>query len=201
MVQALTDTSHNPTRKSDQQMAQPREGKTEMQFASRILGRTIDASMIIGATAVALMMLHITIDVISKHVFNVPMPGTITVVSNYYMILVAFLPLAFTERRNGHIAVEVLVENFSFKAQRGINVIAMILGALVFGALAYRGWFEAERARNVGSFMIEQDAKLLTWPARYLLPIGFALMTLTLVFKVFIALFKRGGQDHREPFF
>ncbi len=157
--------------------------------------------MIVGATAVALMMLHITVDVISKHVFNTPMPGTITVVSNYYMILVAFLPLAFTERRNGHIAVEVLVENFPDKAQRGLNVFAMILGAIIFGALAYRGWFEAERARNFGTFMIEQDTKLYTWPARYLLPIGFALMTVTLTVKVFIALFRRGGQDHREPFF
>lgn len=172
-----------------------------MNFTGRILGRIVDVTMIIGATAVALMMLHVTIDVISKHVFNIPMPGTITVVSNYYIVLVAFLPLAFTERRNAHISVEVLVEHFPDKAQRVLNVLAMIMGALIFGALAYRGWFEAERARAVGSFMIEQDTKLLTWPARYLLPVGFALVTVTLVFKVFVALFKRDGQDLREPFF
>lgn len=172
-----------------------------MGFLTRILGRSIDLTMIIGAAAVALMMLHISIDVVAKYILRVPMPGTITVVSNYYMIIVSFLPLAFTERRNAHISVEVLVEHFPMNTQRGLNVLSLIICALVFGALAWQSFIEANRAFAVGTFEIEMDRKVPTWPSRYLLPLGCALMTVTLVVKIVIALGRRSRLELNKPYF
>ena len=168
--------------------------------AVRILGRTIDLTMVVGAAVVALMMLHITLDVVAKYVFRLPMPGTITVVSNYYMIIVAFLPLAFTERRNGHISVEVLTTHFPGRAQRILNLLVMLASACVFAALGWQALVEAGRAHAVGSFEIEQGQKLLIWPARYLLPVGCWLMTLTLLAKIWIGLVRGPRQGLNEPF-
>ena len=66
-----------------------------MQTLGRLLSYLINAVTVLAGLSVALMMVHITVDVISRYVFNYPLPGTITVVSNFYMVLVAFLPLAF----------------------------------------------------------------------------------------------------------
>lgn len=172
-----------------------------MDAVTRLLGRIIDLSIILGAVAVALMMTHIAIDVAAKYIFGVPMAGTITVVSNYYMIIVSFLPLAFAERRNGHISVEVLVEHFPKGLQRGLNVFALLFSAAVFAALTWRSFIEANRAFAVGSFEIEHNIKLVTWPARYLLPLGCALMTVTLIAKIGLALKRRAGLDLAKPYF
>ena len=168
---------------------------------TRLLGWIINATTAIGALAVALMMLHITVDVAAKYILQVPMPGTITVVSNYYMVLVVFLPLAFTERRNGHISVEVLTTQFSARPQRILSIFGMVFAALIFAALAWQGWIEAERAQKVGSFQIEQGQKLLIWPARYLVPIGCGLIVITLIAKLTLALRRGPRQDHQQPFF
>jgi len=172
-----------------------------MGILNRLLGRTVDATTLIGAAAVALMMLHITIDVVSKYVFATPMPGTITVVSNYYMIVVAFLPLAYAERANGHIAVEVLVEHFPNGVQYALNLFAMTFTCVVFAMLTFQGTKEALGDLSAGTFMIEQDIKLLIWPARFLLPVGCGLMTLVVATKIVIAL-TRGRKMNRDlPYF
>jgi TRAP-type C4-dicarboxylate transport system permease small subunit len=171
-----------------------------MQPAIRLVGRAIDLTMYVGAAAVVLMMLHISIDVVSKYIFQRPLPGTIAIVSNYYMIVVAFLPLAFTERRNGHISVEVATSLLPMRVQRILNLIAMLFGAVIFAALAWQSWIEAGRAMQVGAFEIEQNAKLLIWPPRYLLPLGCGLMAVTLVLKICVALARGSRQSLQEPF-
>lgn len=164
-----------------------------MQIIHRILGRAIDVATIISAIALVLMMVHITADVGAKFVFSSPLPGTIAIVSTYYMVAVVFLPLAFAERRNNHISVEVLVERLPQLAQYRLNAGATLYSAIIFGLLTWRGLQEALRKTDVGSFIIEQDVRIDTWPAYYLLPLGAGLIVAALVFKV--VRFMRGGAD------
>ncbi len=167
----------------------------------RLLGWVVQGATWLAAAAAVLMMVHISVDVISKYVFRTPLPGTITIVSNYYMVLVAFLPLAFAERRNGHIGVEVLTTRFPPRAQRALNIVSLLFCAAVFGALTWQSWIEAGRALQIGAFEIEFDVKLLTWPARYLLPLGAGLMTAALLAKAALALLRGPAQDPEAPFF
>ncbi len=154
-----------------------------MDFVDRLLERAIGLTSIIGSIAVGLMMVHITADVVGKFVFFSPVPATITMVSNYYMVVVAFLPLALAERRNSHISVEVLTELFPARVQHHINGLTYVLSGAVFGLLAYRGFTDAFKKQDMGSFIMEQGTKVLIWPGHYLLPIGAALMVLVLLFK------------------
>jgi TRAP-type C4-dicarboxylate transport system permease small subunit len=172
-----------------------------MNAIQRILGRSIDVTMILGAIGVLLMMAHITIDVIAKFFFNWPLPGTITIVSNHYMILVAFLPLAFAERQNGHISVEVLVEHFPARVQYVLSLFALMIGAIVFAMLTWQGWVEAIRAYNISAFVIEHSLRIPIWPARFLLPIGCGLMVLTLLLKIALGVRRGPSISQTEPFF
>lgn len=181
--------------------AEPAKWGPAMDKSIRILGYGLRITTVVAGVSLILMMVHISADVVAKYILRIPMPGTITVVSNYYMILVAFLPLAFTERRNGQISVEVLTTLMPERYQRGLNIVSMVFCAAVFAALAWQGWIEAGRAQQVGAFEIEQNMKLLTWPARYLLPVSFGLIAATLVLKITIALVRPGGQNLDEEYF
>lgn len=151
-----------------------------MDLFDRWLGRAINLTSILGSVAIGLMMLHITADVIGKFVFSSPVPATITLVSNYYMVVVAFLPLALAERRDSHISVEVLTEQFSPRLQHHIRGWSFLLSGVVFSLLGYRAMTDALKKLDLGSFIMEQGVKVLIWPGHFLLPIGAGLMVLML---------------------
>ncbi len=154
----------------------------------RLLAKSVDGTLIVGLIAVALMMLHIAIDVAGKFLLNEPIPATIALVSNYYMVVVAFLPIAYAETRNSHITVEVLTEMFPHRVQYHLYSWSYLLSIMVYSLLTYRMWWEADRAHTNGTFIMEQSTKLLTWPSYYLLPLGCGLMVLVLTYRFILYL-------------
>lgn len=154
-----------------------------MEIIGRILARMITAITWIGVLAIILMMMHITLDVAGKFLFNSPLPATISMVSNYYMVVVAFIPLALVEQRNGHISVEVVTEFFPMRTQYHLFSWTYLVSAAVFGVLTYKTWLEAMRTFNSGTFMVEQGVKIITWPSYFLLPIGCGMMTAVVVYR------------------
>lgn len=154
-----------------------------MELVGRILARMITAITWIGILAIILMMMHITLDVAGKFLFNKPLPATISMVSNYYMVVVAFIPLALVEQRNGHITVEVLTEFFPQRTQYHLFSWTYLISATVFGLLTYKTWAEAMRAYGSGTFMVEQSVKIITWPSYFLLPIGCGMMTAVVIYR------------------
>lgn len=164
-----------------------------MKLIGRILAQGINLTLVVGLIAVGLMMIHITLDVAGKFLLNEPIPATIALVSNYYMVVVAFLAIAFAETRNGHITVEVLTELFPMRVQRHLYSWSYLISALIYGLLTVRTWEEAVRAHNTGTFIMEQSTKLITWPSYYLLPIGCGLMVLVVLYR--FALYLTGAQS------
>jgi TRAP-type C4-dicarboxylate transport system permease small subunit len=159
-----------------------------MTAIGRLLARAIDLSTLLGLVAVALMMVHITLDVAGKFLLNEPVPATIAMVSSYYMVVVAFLALALAETRNGHITVEVLTEFFPMRVQKHLYSWTYVISALIYGILTVRAWEEAQRAHGTGTFIMEQGTKLITWPSYYLLPIGTGLMTIVVLYRFLVYL-------------
>lgn len=154
-----------------------------MQYLDRWLERAINLTTVIGSIAVVLMMIHITVDVVGKFIFFQPVPATITLVSNYYMVVVAFLPLALAERRNSHISVEVLTEQFSMGLQRHLHGWTCLYSAVIFSLFTYRSMLDALDKYDLGSFIMEQGTKVPIWPGHFLLPIGAGLMVVMLLIR------------------
>jgi TRAP-type C4-dicarboxylate transport system permease small subunit len=171
-----------------------------MDVIERILARILDGVTFIGALAVFLMMAHITLDVAMRFLLNDPPPGTLVIVSRYYMVVVAFLSLAFAERRSGHINVEIVSERFPLPVQNTFNVLGAMLSCTIFAMLAWRGFEEGMKKQHIGAFALEQDISIPIWPSYYLLPIGAGLMCLTLIFKIVRHLFGGPEKTVLEPF-
>ena len=76
------------------------------------------------AILLGLMTVLTFVNVILRYVFNAPLNGTILFVSTFYMVAIAFLPLALVEQGDNHISVELLFDRFPGGLRRAL----MILG-------------------------------------------------------------------------
>lgn len=167
-----------------------------MHFLGRFLSGTINVAGVIGGLAIALMMLHIVADVVGRYVFAAPLPGTIAIVANYYMVIAAFLPLAFAEEKNAHISVEIVTDLFPEVAQKHLAAWTSLVSLAVFALLTVKTWEEAVVRHGMGTAVIQGRETIPVWPASYLLPIGCGLMTAVLLYKFLVYLFRaRSGLD------
>jgi TRAP-type C4-dicarboxylate transport system permease small subunit len=131
--------------------------------------------------AVILMMLHVCADVVGKNIFGRPMTGTITIVSNYYMPIVTFVPLILVQHYNQHISVDVIFNRFPTALQFHINAWIYVFSAFIFGLLAYYGWIEASVKYRSGTFLIEAGKRVPTWPGYFFPPIGYGMISIYLL--------------------
>lgn len=139
-----------------------------------------------AAAAVVLMMVHVTLDVVLKVLFNSPLPATLIVVSNYYMPLVTFLPLAFVERLDNHVKVDVATQYMPLVVQKHLFGWTFVLCMVICGIMTHATWVEAVSKYQIGSFSLERGIAVPTWPARFAPPVSYGLLTVLFLFK-FIA--------------
>ncbi len=80
-----------------------RWGEVNINRFLRWLDKPIDLLLWLGLIAGVLMMLHVSVDVAGRYLFNHPIEGTTEIVAAYYMVLVAYLPWAWLARDDRHI--------------------------------------------------------------------------------------------------
>lgn len=130
---------------------------------------------LVGAVGVVLMLLHVTAYVIMRHFVASPIPATIEIVSYYYMILIAFLPLAWAERRGDMITVEVFQHLMPAAFKRWADILVALVTFAAYAALTYTTWLVAMREFGSRSFLISLNVALPTWPGYFVLPVAFGL--------------------------
>ena len=150
----------------------------------RFLSKVTNVVSIIGGLAIALMMFHITFDVIGRYFFNSPIPGTITIVSYYYMSIAAFVPLAFAEQKDAHISVEVITERMPAWMRRNLEHLARLCSLVVFGFLTVRSFGEAQGKFSMGASIVQGNSDISIWVTYFMLPLGAGLMTLVVLYKL-----------------
>lgn len=160
-----------------------------MQKFGRALSGASRAATVLGGLAIALMMLHVTGDVIMRYVFNSPLPGTLTVVTYYYMILATFLPLAFAERRQAHISVEIATDMMSRRVRHHLKGWIYLPTALIMGLFAWRSLDAGLSAYDLGATQVQGATRIAVWPAYFALPVGAGLMAAMLVLRFLNYLF------------
>lgn len=148
------------------------------------MGYATTAWLVVAAAIVMLMVVHIIMDVAGKYVFNAPVPGTLDLVANYYMVAVVFLPIAYCELRGRSIAVDLFYQWFP----RPLKYLSRVFGAVAslafFSMLAYQSSLDAVASFAKGEF-VDGTFLVVIWPGRFLLPASFWLAVLVLVFRLF----------------
>lgn len=165
-----------------------------MAAIDRALGLLSGALMLVGGTALIAMMAQVTADVVGKYFLNAPVPMTLEMVSNYYMVAVVFLPLGAVERAGANIHVELVYAALPRVARRLLDLLAYGLGVFFFGMLTRVAWEVAVEKFEVGEFIMGSYSVVI-WPSRFLVPVGASIITAVLVLKLVRSAFALARPD------
>lgn len=155
-----------------------------MKRVAHMIGLTTRFTTLVGGLAIALMMVHVTVDVAARYILNAPPPGTITIVSHYYMVVAVFLPLALAEQRDTHISVEVFASQLPWRVQTGLAVFNLLVTLAVLVVFTLRTWQEAVRQMASNAAVLQGNSTLIIWPSHFLLPVGLGLMAVVVIYKL-----------------
>jgi TRAP-type C4-dicarboxylate transport system permease small subunit len=130
------------------------------------------------------MMIHVTIDVAGRTLFNSPLPGTTEIVSAYYMVAVAYLPWAWIARNNQHIVAEMFTNIGPRAFHIWLGVVVKIATLVYTAVFAWETYLRAVQQTNLGEVWQAAAQYIPVWPSRWLLPIAGGMMTLYLVLRI-----------------
>jgi len=142
----------------------------------RAISTVSNWSNYLSAFALALMVMHVTVDVIFRYFFNAPLTGTIEVVSAYYMVAVIAFPLAYVHDQDQHIRVELFTGGLSEASKARLDSLVEVVIFACLLTMAFFGFEEAWSRSKAGEVWEAGQTLLPIWPARWFLPIGFLLM-------------------------
>jgi TRAP-type C4-dicarboxylate transport system permease small subunit len=136
-----------------------------------------------GAIGVVVMLIHITAYVVMRLFFASPIPATVEIVSSYYMVIVAFLPIAWAERRGDMIAIEVFASFYRGAVGRVVDLFVAFVTTGAYVVLTYTTWQVARREAETGAFVMSLSVAVPIWPGYFALPVGFALAALVAFYR------------------
>jgi TRAP-type C4-dicarboxylate transport system permease small subunit len=140
--------------------------------------------MWIGILSGALMMIHISVDVTARTVFNHPFEGTTEIVSGYYMVAAAYLPWAYLAHGNGHIRVDMFARLMPRWLRAGLDPAVDLLTIAYVSVFAWETYLRAVQQTKLGEVWLAGANYIPVWPSRWLLPIAGAMMVLYMLVKL-----------------
>lgn len=137
--------------------------------------------VVVGSISLAIMMLHISADVASRLLLDVPIVGTLEYVSFFYMVAVVFLPLGRVQEERGHVIVEVISNLFPARVNLWVDRGAQLFSLAYVAFIGWWGWQEAVRSFTHNEVVTIIQTDLPMWPSRLLVPLGLAGMSIVIL--------------------
>ena len=145
----------------------------------------------VAGLSLVLMMVHVTLDVVLKYFFKLPIPGTAEVVAAYYMIGTVFLPLAYIEVHNRPIVVELFYDRVPQALQGWLDILGTVASLVFYAFLTWQSTKIALLSLESREY-IDGLWKVVVWPSRFLIPVGLVAACIALVAR--LALLVHGGR-------
>lgn len=120
------------------------------------------------------MMLLSTFDVISRTIFNKPVPGVVET-SSFMLVVVIVLGLAYTQQVKGHPNVTLVVSRLPLRISLFVEMIINLLCLSIVSIVVWQGW--AVAMGDIGR-IVSDVLRIPQLPFRLLVPIGGALLFL-----------------------
>ena len=140
-------------------------------FLNRIL-------MIIGSVAVLSLMALATGNVILRFFFNAPYRGAYEVVGFLGAIVIAFA-LGDTQRRKGHIVVDILTDKFPKGVNRALDGISYFITMIFFAIVSWQLFVWGMKISKSGE--VSETIKIIFHPFIYSVGAGFVIFSFTLM--------------------
>ena len=148
------------------------------------LQRPIDLLLWLSLLAGFLMMLHVTIDVTGRYVFNRPLDGTTEIVAAYYMVMVAYAPWTWLASRDRHIVAGMFQHIGTPRFDFWLEILVKIFTAVCVSVFTYQTFLAALRQMRAGEVWLAGTMYIPVWPSRWILPVSGFFMVVYLVLRV-----------------
>jgi TRAP-type C4-dicarboxylate transport system permease small subunit len=136
----------------------------------------VDALAWLAGGICLLMALHVSADLVGRSFFNHPLLGTDEIATNYYMVALAFLPLAVITRQRGHIMVGLFTDHLPQRARLCVDALADLLALAFVAIVSWMAVGTAIQKTAAGEMRESSTGYLPIWEARWILAAGFTLM-------------------------
>ncbi|WP_163264664.1 TRAP transporter small permease [Chelativorans alearense] len=144
------------------------------------------------------MMIHVSVDVFARTVLNAPLRQANQTVAAYYMIAVAFLPIALLGKYDDHISVGVFTDAMRPWMRRALAIFTTLLGMAYMFAFTWESWVSAARRTEQGEVLEISGGYMIVWPGRWLLPIAGASLFLCLTLRLARLLLPDDGESPHQ---
>jgi TRAP-type C4-dicarboxylate transport system permease small subunit len=143
----------------------------------RTVDRLTDIVGVLGAAGVVLLVLNVVVDVVGRLAFHAPFPGTIEYTTYWWMPMLALLAFAFTEQRQEHIKVTILLDALPLRFRQIVEGVFGLIATALIIALAYYSWESAMRAYDFQE-VTASSPPVAVWPFRFLGPLAMGTLAL-----------------------
>lgn len=161
-----------------------------MGFVFRLAETIANAFAYFATAVIVVLTLHVCVDVGSRYLLNLPLPGTTEMVAKYYMVGAVFLPLAYCQLHRQHFNATLFEAYLPRKLLRRVDGVHDLVMCLLAGLYAYCSGLAAYDATMIGERVQTAFYPLLTWPSRWLVPIGTGVLCVVAALQ-FILIFRR----------
>lgn len=134
-------------------------------------GRISAAANFLGAILIVLVMLLIVADVGGRAFLGVPLFGVPEIVK-MAVVAIAWLQMAYTLRIGAHLRTTIIIERMPPAVARASDLVASLMGALMFGLIVYSAWPQMAEAWRIGEFEGDYPVRVPTAPVHTILILG-----------------------------
>ena len=150
--------------------------KLQMKLTA-IFDRALGLFAIMAAAVIIFMMLSVCAEVVMRYFLNRPIIWVVEF-NEYALLYATFLGTAWVLKREGHIRLELVVEQLRPRARAMVGIITSVLGTIFCGVLV---WYSALSTCDHFLRGVWSSASMLEVPTAYVLviiPVGSFLISI-----------------------
>ena len=146
----------------------------------------------IGFILSFVLMILVSVNILLRYLFDYPITGTIEL-TELMMVPMVFLPLAFAQKSGGHIRADALYTQIPHPYKGALDVLINTIGCAVCALFVWLTFQDAWAAYLVKD-ITPGHVKILTWPFRIAIPIGFFALAIRFIYEM-IHVFKPSAKS------
>jgi TRAP-type C4-dicarboxylate transport system permease small subunit len=166
-----------PPEDSEEEGASPRNPGF-FSGAQHVIDRASEISGIVAVIVLVFMMMLTVSDVFLRYFFSRPIMASAEL-TEYMMVIVSFLGIAWCATRGTHIKVELLVGRWSDRSQGIIDVINAVIVLGLAGLIANESFEEGLVAREMGR--ASEITDIPHFPFYWVIVFGYVLLFLVMI--------------------
>lgn len=154
-----------------------------MDLLHRALDRLEDGFAVLAACLLVFTVIFVPVDVASRYFFNSPITWVYEV-TEYILLFVPCLGMAWLARKDGHVAIDILTSRVVGRTKIMLDAAAALLVALICGFIAW--WASVVTVDSYkAKAIIENVLQTPQWLIYVAIPAGFGLCAIEFTRKAF----------------